>query len=160
MRGIDELLAEIPALGTLTAAHLSTIAGCAGNRAFRPGEQLMREGSPASVFYAIRTGTVALEVHVPQRGDVTIETLHDGDLLGWSWLVPPYRESFDARAVTTVHAIGFDGGCLRGKFDADPALGYDLMKLFAPVIVERLQATRRRMLDVYAKAPGEPVPGS
>ena len=84
---------------------------------------------------------------------MTVETVHDGDLLGWSWLVPPYRTVFDARALDTVHAIAFDGACLRGKLENDPALGYDLMKLFATVIVERLQNTRIRLLDVYGKEP-------
>ena len=89
----------------------------------------MREGEPADAFYVIREGAVALETDVPGRGAVTLETLHDGDLLGWSWLVPPYRTAFDARALGTTHAIAFDGACLRGKCEADPALGYDLLKL-------------------------------
>jgi hypothetical protein len=92
---------------------------------------------------------VALEIHVPARGSVTIETLHDGDLLGWSWLFPPYRWSFDAKALGETSLISFDGACLRGKCESDPVLGYELMKRISQVIIDRLQATRMRLLDVY-----------
>ena len=85
---------------------------------------------------------------------MTIETIDDGDLLGWSWLVPPFREQLDARAIDTVHTVAFDAACLRGKADTDPVLGYELMKRFVPVIVERLQATRVRLLDVYGHVAG------
>ena len=95
---------------------------------------------------------MAIETFVPRRGAVVIETLHEGDLLGWSWLFPPYRNAFDARAITTTHTISFDGACLRGKADADPALGYALMKLFSAVMLERLQETRVRLLDLYGDA--------
>ena len=87
---------------------------------------------------------------MPGRGAVIVETLaRRATLLGWSWLLPPYRWHFDARALDPVRAIAFDGACLRGKCDADPALGYELMQRFAQVMVERLQATRLRLLDVY-----------
>lgn len=102
----------------------------------------------------IRRGAVAIETFVPPRHAVTIETIHEGDLLGWSWLVPPYRTVFDARALGSVGAIAFDGACLRGKCEEDPVLGQELMRRFAQVIVERLQATRLRLLDVYGQIPG------
>jgi CRP/FNR family cyclic AMP-dependent transcriptional regulator len=90
---------------------------------------------------------------VPQRGAVTIETLHGGDVLGWSWLVPPHRTVYDARALGVVRTIALDGACLRGKCEEDPRLGYELLKRFTEVIVERLQATRLRLLDVYGQVP-------
>ena len=155
MRTIEELLAEVPALQALAPEHRDTIAGCAHNRVFEPGERIMREGDPADAFYVIREGTVALETVVPGRGPVILQTLHGGDLLGWSWLVPPYRTAFDARAVVTSHAVSLDGACLRGKCEADPALGYDLLRLLSTVFVQRLQDTRLRLLDLY----GEPRRG-
>ena len=151
MQTIAELLAEVPALRALAPQHRDTIAGCAENRAYGPGETIMREGESADAFFVVREGAVALETVVPGRGPVTIETLHDGDILGWSWLVPPYRTAFDARALGTTHVIALDGRCLRGKCEADPALGYDLMKLISAVFVERLQDTRLRLLDLYGK---------
>ena len=125
MRTLEELVAEVPALGSLSGPHRETIAGCARNAVFEAGDYLMREDDPADTFFVIREGAVALETFVPQRGAITLQTLHDGDLLGWSWLVPPYRTAFDARAVGTAHALAFDGACLRGKCDADPALHMD-----------------------------------
>jgi CRP/FNR family transcriptional regulator, cyclic AMP receptor protein len=154
MRTIDALLAEIPAFEGLPAEQLELIAGCAGNRVFAAGEQLMREAEPAGDFYVIRSGDVALETYVPQRGALTIETLHDGDLLGWSWLVPPYRTMFDARALGQTRTVSFDGACLRGKCEEDHELGYELLTRFTAVIVERLQATRLRLLDLYGDLPG------
>ena len=151
MRAIDELLAEAPAFEGMAAAHLELIAGCAHNEVFEEGAYLMREGDPADRFYVIRRGRVAMETFIPQRGGLTVETIDDGSLLGWSWLVPPYRAHLDVRALTETHAIAFDAACLRGKCEQDPALGYELMKRFVPVIVERLQATRFRLLDVYGR---------
>ena len=77
----------------------------------------------------IRHGLVAIETEVPGRGAVTVETLHAGDVLGWSWLLPPYRSAFGARALATTRVLAIDGACLRGKCDAEPALGYDLLKV-------------------------------
>jgi len=150
---VDELLGQVPVFGELSAEHRATISGCGRNQVFQPDAYLMREGDPAELFYVIREGTVALETFVPQRGAVTLQTLHGGDLLGWSWLFPPYRTAFDGRALDTVHALQFDGTCLRGKSDSDPSLGYDLLKLFAAVIIQRLQHTRLQLLDLYAESP-------
>ena len=149
MQTIEQLLAEAKAFNGMSEEHLSLIAGCAQNTTFKDGEYLMREGDPADTFFVIRHGRVAMEIFVPQRGGVTIETIDDGDLLGWSWLMPPFRQHLDARAVGNVHTVAFDATCLRDKSDTDPVLGYELMRRFIPVIVERLQATRVRLLDVY-----------
>jgi len=149
---VEELLEQAAALQSLDPEHRRTLAGCARNCTFEPGDRMMREGDPADAFYVIREGAVAIETEVPGRGTVVMQTLHDGDLVGWSWLVPPYRTAFDARSVGTTHAISLDGACLRGKCESDPALGYDLMKLISTVFVERLQDTRLRLLDLYGKA--------
>jgi CRP/FNR family cyclic AMP-dependent transcriptional regulator len=146
---IEQLLAEVAAFSGMSEEHLALIAGCAQNEVIDDGAYLMREGDAADTFYVIRLGRVALEIFVPQRGAVTIETIDDGGLVGWSWLVPPFRVHLDARALGPVHVVAFDAACLRGKADDDPELGYDLMRRFIPVIVERLQATRVQMLDVY-----------
>jgi CRP-like cAMP-binding protein len=151
---VDQVIEESHALQALAPEHRRTLAGCASNCVFESGATIMREGDPANAFYIIREGTVALETTVPGRGPVIVQTLHDGELLGWSWLVPPYRTAFDARAITTTHAVALDGACLRGKCDADPALGYDVLKLLSVVFVGRLQDTRLRLLDLYGKDGG------
>jgi CRP-like cAMP-binding protein len=152
MKEIDSLLADVPAFAELDPAQLLLIAGCGRNVHFEAGSVLFCEGDPADTFYVLRHGAVALDIHVPAREPVTVETLHGGDLLGWSWLFPPYRWSFDGRAVDETSAISLDGACLRGKCDDDHELGYELMKRFSQVIVERLQATRFRLLDVYGRS--------
>lgn len=149
MRAIDELLADVPVFEGMSAAQLALIAGCASNRVFEEGSYLLREGEPADAFYVIRRGDAALETYVPQRGALILQTLHAGDLLGWSWLLAPYRTAFDARAIGEVHAVEFDGRCLRGKCAQDHDLGYDLLTRFAGIIVQRLQAARLQLLDVY-----------
>lgn len=143
------MVAKIPLFEDLGVAAHALIAGCAGNVRFAAGDRLIRRGDPADVFYLIRHGSVVLETHVPARGPVTIETLEAGELLGWSWLFPPYRWHLDARALTLLHATAFDGACLREKCRGDTALGYALMSRFAQVLIERLQWTRLRLLDVY-----------
>ena len=154
MQTIEQLLAEAKAFNGMSQEQLELIAGCAQNQVFEDGTYLMREGDAANSFYVVRLGRVALEIFVPQRGGVTVETVEGGDLVGWSWLTPPYRVHLDARALGSVHVVAFDAACLRGKADEDPELGYELMRRFIPVIVERLQATRVRMLDVYGGVAG------
>jgi CRP-like cAMP-binding protein len=149
MEGIEALLAEVPVFAGLGARELETVAGCGRNVRFDAGRQLFREGDAADTFYVVRHGSVAVETYVPARGPMMIETIESGEVIGWSWLFEPYRWHFDARALTQVRATAFDGACLRGKCNADPALGYALMSRFAQVLIERLQWTRLRLLDLY-----------
>jgi CRP/FNR family transcriptional regulator, cyclic AMP receptor protein len=148
-RSLETVLADVPFLAGLSGAHLTLLAGCAGNVHFSSGSTLFRQGDEADTFYILRQGSVALETFVPTRGPVLIETIDAGDVVGWSWLFAPYRWHFDARALTAVRATGFDGACLRQKCADDPGLGYDLMGRFAKVLIERLQWTRLRLLDLY-----------
>ena len=149
MQTIDALLREVSVFRGLEPAQLELIAGCGSNVHLDQGTVLFREGDAADTFYVVRQGTVALETYVPARGPAMIETLESGEVVGWSWLFAPYRWHFDARALTDVRATAFDGACLRGKAEADPRLGYDLMSRFAQVLIERLQWTRLRLLDLY-----------
>jgi CRP/FNR family transcriptional regulator, cyclic AMP receptor protein len=149
MRPLESLLTDVPLFEGLDDATLTLLAGCARNVHYAQGDTLFREGQLADTFLVIRQGNVALELFVPARGPVVIETLGASEVLGWSWLFPPYRWHFDARALSTVRATAFDGVCLRTKCEDDPALGYMLMGRFAQITIERLQATRVRLLDVY-----------
>ncbi|BBM70920.1 cyclic nucleotide-binding domain-containing protein [Rhodothermus marinus] len=152
-RSLKDLLAEHPFFQGLEEPYLELIAGCARNVRFNAGSYIFREGEPATEFFLIRYGRVSIEVHLPERGTVTIQTLGEGDVLGWSWLVPPYRNQFDARALTLVRALAFDGACIRNKCAEDPRLGYEIFSRFARIIAERLQATRLQLLDMYGAAP-------
>jgi CRP-like cAMP-binding protein len=149
MRPLESLLTDVPLFEGLDDATLTLLAACARNVHYAQGDTLFREGQLADSFLVIRQGDVALELFVPARGPVVIETLGATEVLGWSWLFPPYRWHFDARALSAVRATAFDGVCLRGKCEDDPALGYMLMGRFAQITIERLQATRVRLLDVY-----------
>jgi len=153
MQTIDELIAHAEVFSGLERSQLELIAGCARNQHFNPGALLLREGEPADTFFLIRSGMVALEIHAPGRGSLLIETLQDGDVVGWSWLFAPYRWQMDGRAVKPCSVVAFDGACLRGKSEEDHELGYQLMKRFAANLVDRLQATRFQLLDVYGRAP-------
>ncbi len=149
MQTLDDLLAESPVFAGLQPAHLALIAGCGRNRVYEAGDVLFREGDPAESFYLLRRGRVMLSTHVPARGDIAIETIEPGDVLGWSWLHEPHRWHFDAVASEDCGVVVFDGVCLRGKCDADHELGYALLNRFAQVMIDRLQHTRLRLLDVY-----------
>jgi CRP/FNR family cyclic AMP-dependent transcriptional regulator len=150
MRALDDLIADSPVFAGLAPGQLELVAGCARNQHADPGALMFREGSPADRFFLIRSGGVALEIPAPGHGVLVIETLHAGDVAGWSWLFPPYRWQFDGRVTEPARLVAFDAVCLRGKCEADHELGYQLMRRFAATAIERLQATRLQLLDVYA----------
>ena len=149
MRTIEPILAEHPFFKELETRYLQLIVGCATNVRFDAGQFIFREDEEANHFYLIRHGKVALEIFSTAHDPIVIETLGEGEVMGWAWLVPPYRTFFDARAVELTRAIALDGKCLRGKCAQDHGLCYELMNLFTQIIVERLQATRLQLLDVY-----------
>ncbi len=149
MRTLAEYLPEHPFFAGLDDAAMDLVVGCAQNVHFKEGEAVFRAGEPANTFYVIRRGRVALEIHDPRRGAIVVASLGDGEVVGWSWLVPPYRWMYDARAVSAVSAVALDGACLRGKADQDPALGYALMQRVCHVMYDRLQDARMRLLDLY-----------
>lgn len=153
MRTLAEYLPEHPFFAGLDSATMDLVVGCARNVHVNEGDLLFRAGSPADTFYVIRHGLVALEAYDPRRQAMVVATVGDGEVAGWSWLVPPYRWMFDGRAVSPVSAVALDGACLRGKCDQDPALGYALMQRVAHVMYERLQDTRMRLLDLYGSEP-------
>jgi CRP-like cAMP-binding protein len=133
----------------LSADQVGTLVGCARNARFHPGEYLLREGDPASVFYLVREGRVALEVQIPGRPPLQVESVVPGDVVGTSWMFPPARVHVDVRAQDSVLALAFDGACLRGKMEADPALGYAIAKRLLALTVQRLDRVRLQRLDVY-----------
>ncbi len=149
IRPLDELLAAHPFMAGLSRDQFAVVAGCARNVALAPGAMLCVEGASADTFYLLRRGHVSIDVHQPGQGPIVIETVGPGSVVGWSWLVPPYRWTFDARAMEPVGAIAINGACLREKSQNDPALGYALLTNVAQGLLARLQATRLRLLDLY-----------
>ncbi len=152
MKGLEDILAEHPFSRGLDRAHLSLLLGCATNVRFEAGASLFKAGESADRFYIVRAGQVAIEIHEPGRGRITVETVGEGDVVGWSWLVPPHRWLFDGRAVTLCRAIALDGACLRAKCDENHDLGYELLRRVATTVGERLAGARLQLLDIYGRS--------
>jgi CRP/FNR family cyclic AMP-dependent transcriptional regulator len=149
METLQRILADHPFARGLNDRHLELLVGCASNIRFEAGQVVFRENEEANQFYLIREGKMAVELFAAERGPVNILTLGEGEVLGWSWLVPPYRWRFDARAIEPTRTIALDGKCLREKSERDSDLGYELLKRIAHIMEERLQATRLQLLNVY-----------
>ena len=149
MKGLDAVLKQTPLFEDLKPEYLELLAGCASNVRFAAGETIYRHGDVADRFWLVRHGRVSLEIHVPQRGAVTVQTLKEGDVLGWAWIVPPYEHHLDARALVMTRAVAFDAGCMRGKCEEDPQLGYLMMQKLAQNIVQVLKASRLQLMDIY-----------
>jgi len=109
--------------------------------------RLFEDGGYATRFWLIRSGSVALDLHVPGKGWAIIETIGLGQVVGWSWLFPPYTWAFGAVTLQQTEAFEFDGPAVRALCDTDPALGYQVTRRFLTVLAHRLQATRLRLLD-------------
>lgn len=150
MDTMEDLIAGHPFFKGLESPYVAFLAGCATNVRYSPGEFLFHEAEPANRFFLLRHGLVSLQIFMPGRGEVTIQTVGEGEVVGWSWLFPPYRWQFTARCLDLTRAVSFDGVCLRNKCEEDHDLGYDLMQRFSAIIAQRLQATRLQLLDVYA----------
>jgi CRP/FNR family transcriptional regulator, cyclic AMP receptor protein len=149
METLERILAEHPFSRDLDKRYTELLVGCAANVRFEPGQFLFREGDEANQFYLIRHGVVSVEVLAGPSTPTTITTMGEGEVLGWSWLFPPYRWKFDARAVELTRAIALDGKCLRTKCEADHDLGYELLKRFAYMVEQRLDAMRLQLLNIY-----------
>jgi len=149
MRTLDRLIAQAPIFRGLAEHHVDALVRVAREQQTVAGAYLLRAGEAAERFYLIREGTLALEVQAPGRGAILIETLHAGEITGFSWLFEPCRWQFDARATSPMRFVSFDGTALRGAVEADHELGFQLMRRFAATAVARLQATRLQLLDVY-----------
>jgi CRP/FNR family cyclic AMP-dependent transcriptional regulator len=128
--------------------QLRLLADCAMPAHFDANEVIFREGDPANRFYFLQTGKVALESNVLGKPKALIQTIGAGDILGWSWLFPPYFWHFDARALDPTDAVFIYGTPLREECESDHELGYELMKRLAGVMLKRLQATRWKLLGV------------
>ncbi len=147
---LEANVAAHPFLLGVSAHHIRLLADCAMQTKFERDQVIFREGETANRFYLIEAGKVALESSANSGKPVTIDVIGDGELLGWSWLFPPYVWHFSARAVEPTTAIFFYGTVLREYCEKDPALGYELFKRMSEVMTRRLQSARARLLKTYA----------
>ena len=154
MAELESILSEHPFFDRIDPIYLRILGGCASEASFKAGDVIFRQGEEAVRFYLIREGRVALEFFSSAREAITIETISEGDILGDSWLFPPYLCHCDARAREATRAIAFNAGCLRGICDDDHDLGFELMKRFSEIMVKRLQAAMLQCVDIY-RAPAK-----
>ncbi|WP_084212050.1 Crp/Fnr family transcriptional regulator [Pseudonocardia acaciae] len=141
-----QLFAQLP------SAEQVLISRAARTVSFAAGRRLFSEGQPAHGCWLIRAGHVALDAHVPGRGAVVVQTLGPDEVLGWSWLVPPYRWHFGATAIEPIRAIELDTVQLRALAEQDPRFGHRLTLALFEALLGRLQATRARLVDLYQNA--------
>lgn len=156
MKTIKDILKETSFFKGMEEKYIDLIAGCAKNVVFRKGSFILKEGKPANNFYLIKSGYVFIEITSAGLEPIKIQSVGAGNILGWSWLFPPYRWHFDAYCEGLVRAVSFDGKCLRKKCEDDKELGYEFLKRFVYIITRRLEAARLQIMDIY-KIPSSKV---
>jgi CRP-like cAMP-binding protein len=149
-QSLEEMLSEHPFFRGLKAGHLKIVADAAMKAAFDAGQVIFRKGDPANRFYLIQRGRVALESPGTDTASAPFEIIGDGDELGWSWLFPPFYSQFTARALEPTQSIFLYATRLREQCEQDYELGYALMKRTVAVVIQRLQATRGRLVEISA----------
>ncbi len=151
MKTFTELLKSHPLFEDFPNNYLDDLSECAREAHFSEGSYIILNGKQADSFFIIRKGFVSIQVQSPYQSAITIQTLGAGDLLGWSWIFPPYQWHFDAEAVEATEVFVLDALCVRGKCENNKLLGYELMQRLAQLMMERLVATRLQLLDLYGK---------
>ncbi|MFH8737696.1 Crp/Fnr family transcriptional regulator [Streptomyces sp. NPDC017964] len=145
-------------LGMLPPADRDRLLELATEVSFPAGTRIFEEGSRADRFWIIHTGTVTLDVHIPGRRAAVVDTVGHGELLGWSWLIPPHAWQLGAETQSPVRALEFDAAAVRTLCEEDPVLGQALTRGVAEVVGYRLQSTRTRLLDLYGPVGSGPMP--
>lgn len=146
MEGLDRIVREHSFFAGMKSEYIAVIAGCAKNVRFEAGHYLFHEGDTADQLYLLRSGRVALGVMAPS-GPLTLQEVGESEIVGASWLVPPYRRGLSAKALELTRAIALDAVCLRGKCEDNHDLGYEMMKRFMPILLQRLRAARMQILE-------------
>jgi len=150
-RDLSEILRHHPFVSDLSEHHLHILISCVSNVRFIEGSYIFHEGEEAEKFYLLREGKVALEIHSGEKGAIRVQTIGEGEVLGWSWIVSPYKWHYDACVIDDVRALAFDGKCLRTKCEADHDFGYEMIKRFSQVLEQNLKSARYQVMDVYGR---------
>ncbi len=148
---IAEQLSSHPIFQGLPFVTISDMIGCASEKTFSRGGTIFLEGENANNCFILLSGSVDLSIHTHNKGPIVIQSLNGGDVLGWSWLFSPFIWHFDALAKEKTNAIQLDGQCIRKKCKENPELGFELMNRFSKIIMERLNATRLQLVDMYGQ---------
>lgn len=150
MADAEQGLADHAFFADLAAVFRPALGPCAKMANFSAGQYLFHEGDPADWFYLIHGGRVALQISAPARQPIIFQTLGANDVLGIYWLMPQSHWTHDACALDFTTTVAIEAACLRQKCAEDPALGYDLLKRFVPILLHRLESAQLQLLDVYA----------
>jgi CRP/FNR family cyclic AMP-dependent transcriptional regulator len=147
---MEKMLTEHGFLAGISARTVALLARDARLENFGTGEFLLHEGEVADTVFLITEGRVAIEIHSPERGPLVLDTIEPGHIVGLSWVAPPFRWQFDARALTHVEAVALDAARLSEALALHPEAAAELHRRLSTVLLSRLQATRIRLLDLYA----------
>ncbi|MFB7762072.1 MULTISPECIES: Crp/Fnr family transcriptional regulator [Streptomyces] len=146
-------------LRVLPPTHRERLMALAQEVSFDQGERIFEEKGRADRFWVLRSGTVTLDMQLSGPRPTPVTSLETGDLLGWSWLFPPYEWDFGAEALSPVRAYEFDGAQVQAVCDDDPDFGYALLRVIAEILAFRVRAARTRLLDLFAPHAGRYGPG-
>jgi CRP/FNR family cyclic AMP-dependent transcriptional regulator len=146
MRTLNEAITRSAFFRGMKPEHLAGVTAGAQEIQFNTGAVLFREDEPSNQFYLIESGKIALETRQPGQDAKVIQILSDGEVLGWSWLFPPFAWHFEARAIAPTKIISLSGGHLLVMAEEDHGFGYELMKRVGQVLIHRLQATRKEFV--------------
>ena len=149
---LEDAIRRHPFFQGMKAHHLSILGKNATEASYEAGETLFKEGEPANRLFLVQSGEVILEVHEPADGTSVVQAVREGDVIGWSWLFPPFTWHLRARALEPTKVIVLDGAHLLAAAEQHHDFGYELMKRVAQVVIHRLQATRRQLLDLENEA--------
>jgi CRP-like cAMP-binding protein len=150
------MLCSLPIFSDLSDKHVEVLAGISDIRPFSDGQEIFHEGGPRDYLYVVLSGRIALEMHVPHRGNLRILTVEPPEVLGWSGVsdAAPKR-TLTARGVAAGKLLAIDAAKLHQACEADPVLGYAVMHHVVNVVTGRLLATRLQLLDMFSPSSSE-----
>jgi len=149
---IKQVLSGAPVFSGMSDDFLERLAGHATSREVNSGEVLFRSMEPAKHFYLLTGGEISIEIPAVQGPTLQVQRLTPIRVLGWSWLLPPFKWSFNARAETDAKVLEFDGEAVLKDCESDPAFGYEVIKRFSGLMAERLDAAHRKMMEQWSPA--------
>ena len=147
----ERAIATHPFFHGMPREFVHAISTEATERTYVADDMIAREGAEADVFYLVLDGKVALELEAADRPPITVQTVGPGEVVGWSWLIPPHRWRFNVRALKPTRLLSIDGGVIRRTVHAHPDWGFEFLIRFLPVLSERLENTRVQLLDIYGR---------
>ena len=146
---VAECISEQNFFSGLSPELISFLAGCASGRQIESGQVLFSLGEHADRFFLILNGNIRVEIAAIMGPALKVQSLGSGQILGWSWLIPPHKWSFQARAEAQSSLLEFNGQKVLARCEEDPKFGYELLKRFASLMSERLETPRQIMTARY-----------